>query len=116
MIAYGDAAFYRSMVGQPLNQPIVGIASDKITDGYWLVAYDGGLLAFHAGSWCGSPGGQGHEGIVAIRHGPECPQPRLLVGLLGRRHLDLSNSCNTPYYGSMQGTPLNAPIVGIAQM
>ena len=28
----------------------------------------------------------------------------------------LSNSCNTPYYGSIRGTPLNAPMVGMAQM
>ncbi len=89
-LAYGDAAFHGSVVGQPLNQPIVGIASAMITGGYWLVAYDGGLFAFHAGSWCGSAGGQSYEGIVA--------------------------TALTPYDGSMQGTPLNAPMVGIAQM
>ena len=52
-----DAPFYGSMGGQPLNQPIVGIAADPRTGGYWEVASDGGLFAFNAGFF-GSMGGQ----------------------------------------------------------
>ena len=31
-----------------LNQPIVGMVADAATGGYWLVASDGGVFAFHA--------------------------------------------------------------------
>lgn len=44
--AAGNAAFYGSMGGQNLNQPIVGMASTPDGRGYWEVASDGGLFAF----------------------------------------------------------------------
>ena len=36
------------MGGTRLNKPVVGIASDAQTGGYWLVASDGGIFAFGA--------------------------------------------------------------------
>ena len=36
------------MGGKPLNKPVVGIAGDQATGGYWEVASDGGLFAFNA--------------------------------------------------------------------
>jgi photosystem II stability/assembly factor-like uncharacterized protein len=44
----GPAPFYGSLGGRHLNEPIVGIATDAATDGYWLVGADGGVFAFHA--------------------------------------------------------------------
>ena len=38
VFAFGDAAFYGSMGGQPLNQPIVGLAATPDGQGYWEVA------------------------------------------------------------------------------
>ena len=46
-----------SMGGKPLNQPVVGIAIDPTTGGYWLVAKDGGVFAFNA-PFLGSMGGK----------------------------------------------------------
>ena len=31
-----------------LNQPVVGMAADQVTGGYWLVASDGGVFSFDA--------------------------------------------------------------------
>ena len=45
------------MGGQHLNAPIVGMASDPYTGGYWEVASDGGIFAFNA-PFAGSMGGQ----------------------------------------------------------
>ena len=45
---YGDAVFRGSMGGTPLNAPVVSMAADASTGGYWLVGRDGGVFAFHA--------------------------------------------------------------------
>jgi hypothetical protein len=45
------------MGGKPLNEPIVGMAFDYGTGGYWEVASDGGLFAFTA-PFLGSMGGK----------------------------------------------------------
>ena len=36
------------MGGTPLNAPVVGMAADDATGGYWLVASDGGIFSFGA--------------------------------------------------------------------
>jgi hypothetical protein len=36
------------MGGTRLDQPVVGMAADEATGGYWLVAADGGVFAFGA--------------------------------------------------------------------
>ena len=56
IFAYGDAKFFGSMGGAPLNRPVVGIASDAATGGSWEVASDGGIFAFNA-PFYGSTGG-----------------------------------------------------------
>ena len=57
VFAFGDAQFYGSMGGQPLNQPIVGMASTADGKGYWLVAADGGIFSFGDATFYGSMGG-----------------------------------------------------------
>ena len=57
IFAFGDAIFAGSMGGQPLNEPIVAIASTPDGMGYWEVAADGGTFAFGA-RFYGSHGGQ----------------------------------------------------------
>jgi hypothetical protein len=46
------------MGGQPLDQPIVGMAPTASGNGYWLVASDGGIFTFGDAGFYGSMGGQ----------------------------------------------------------
>ena len=55
---YGDAGFFGSQGGKPLNQPIVGIASTSTGNGYWEVASDGGIFNYGDAGFFGSEGGQ----------------------------------------------------------
>jgi hypothetical protein len=54
IFSFGDAAFYGSMGGRPLNQPIVGMASTPNGGGYWLVASDGGIFSIGDAPYEGS--------------------------------------------------------------
>ena len=56
VFAFGDAAFFGSMGGKPLNKPIVGMASTPLGQGYWLVAADGGIFSFGDAVFSGSRG------------------------------------------------------------
>ncbi|MHB1964056.1 MAG: choice-of-anchor Q domain-containing protein, partial [Acidimicrobiales bacterium] len=58
IFAFGDAGFYGSMGGKPLNQPVVGIAATPDGKGYWEVASDGGIFAFGDAGFYGSMGGK----------------------------------------------------------
>ncbi len=58
VFSFGDAQFYGSMGGQPLNKPIVGMASTADGGGYWEVASDGGIFSFGDATFEGSMGGQ----------------------------------------------------------
>jgi hypothetical protein len=51
----GDATFYGDVHGTTLNFPVVGMAVDNQSGGYWLVAEDGGVFSFNAPFW-GSTG------------------------------------------------------------
>ena len=57
IFAYGNAGFYGSHGGSPLNQPIVGMATTPNGKGYWLVARDGGIFAYGDAGFYGSHGG-----------------------------------------------------------
>ena len=57
VITFGDAAFFGSMGGKRLNQPIVGLAPTVSGRGYWLVASDGGIFSFGDARFFGSMGG-----------------------------------------------------------
>jgi hypothetical protein len=103
-----NATFYGSEGGKPLNQPIVGMATDSITGGYYEVASDGGIFAFNA-PFYGSEGGQHlNQPIVGIAFDP-----------LTNGYYEVASdggifAFNAPFYGSEGGQHLNQPIVGIA--
>jgi hypothetical protein len=48
IFSFGSAPFYGSTGAIVLNRPIVGLAVDDSTGGYWLVASDGGIFSFDA--------------------------------------------------------------------
>jgi hypothetical protein len=103
-----NTPFFGSMGGQPLNQPVVGMAVVPDSGGYYEVASDGGLFAFNA-PFYGSMGGK--------------PLNKPIVGIAfdtrtGGYYEVASDggifAFNAPFYGSMGGQTLNKPIVGIA--
>jgi hypothetical protein len=55
IFAYG-APFWGSTGAIHLNKPVVGMAADAATTGYWLVASDGGIFAYNS-PFYGSTGG-----------------------------------------------------------
>ena len=54
------------MGGQPLNEPIVGIAPTPDNLGYWLVAKDGGIFAFGDAPFDGSTGDSGIANVIGL--------------------------------------------------
>ena len=58
IFAFGNARFYGSMGGQPLNAPIVAMESAAGGRGYRFAASDGGIFAFGTAPFYGSMGGQ----------------------------------------------------------
>ncbi len=108
VFSFGDANFYGSMGGKPLNQPVVGMASTPDGKGYWLVASDGGVFSFGDANFYGSMGGTYlGENVTAIASGPSGYQ---IVSDLGGTFGFGGNA----YLGSAELYPLNRPIVGAA--
>jgi hypothetical protein len=58
VFSFGDAGFFGSEGGMPLNAPVVGMASTADRAGYNLVASDGGVFSFGDAGFFGSEGGQ----------------------------------------------------------
>ncbi len=105
--AFGGAVCYGAMTGIRLNLPIVGIAVDPATGGYWLVATDGGVFSFNA-PFLGSTG--------AIRLNK--PIVGMSATLDGSGYWMVASdggvfSFNAPFYGSTGNLRLNKPIVGM---
>ncbi len=107
--AFGGAACYGAMTGTPLNRPIVGMAVDPATGGYWLVATDGGIFAFHA-PFLGSTGNlhlnQPVVGMTATQDGGGY----WFVASDG----GIFSFGDAKFYGSTGNLHLNRPVVGMA--
>ena len=58
LFAFGNAGFYGSMGGKPLNQPVVGMAATPDGGGYWVAASDGRVFAFGDAGFYGSMAGK----------------------------------------------------------
>ncbi|MGH9055273.1 MAG: hypothetical protein ACRDYY_05320, partial [Acidimicrobiales bacterium] len=58
IFTFGSAGFYGSKGGQPLNEPVVGMAATPEGGGYWMVASDGGIFTFGDAGFYGSEGGK----------------------------------------------------------
>ena len=109
VFSFGAAHFYGSMGGQPLNAPVVGMASTFDGNGYWLAAADGGVFSFNApfyGSMGGKPLNQPIVGIATTSDG----NGYWLVAADG----GVFSFGDAHFYGSMGGIPLKRPIVWIA--
>ncbi len=110
IFAFGNAKFYGSMGGKPLNKPIVSMAATPDGQGYWEVASDGGIFTFGDAKFYGSMGGK--------------PLNAPVVGMTANVNAGgywevasdggIFTFGDAEFYGSMGGKPLNAPVVGIA--
>jgi uncharacterized repeat protein (TIGR01451 family) len=107
LFSFGDAHFYGSMGGKPLNEPIVAMAVTPDGGGYWEVASDGGLFSFGDAHFYGSMGGKPlNEPIVAMTATPDGGGYWEVASDGG-----LFSFGDANFYGSMGGKPLNKPIV-----
>ena len=110
IFSFGNAHFYGSMGGRPLNAPIVGMTATSDSRGYWEDASDGGIFSFGDAPFYGSMGGrplnQPIVGMAAAADGGGYWEVAADGGIFsfGDAH----------FYGSMGGRPLNQPIVGMA--
>ena len=110
VFSFGDAQFYGSMAGKPLNAPVVGIAPTADGKGYWEVAADGGVFSFGDAQFYGSMAGK--------------PLNAPIVGIAptedGKGYWEVADDGgvfsfgDAQFNGSMAGKPLHAPIVGVA--
>ena len=110
LFAFGNAGFFGSMGGKPLNKPIVGMAATSDAAGYWEVASDGGLFAFGDATFHGSMGGKPlNKPIVGMAATPD-----------GQGYWEVASDGglfafgDATFHGSMGGKPLNQPVVGMA--
>jgi hypothetical protein len=53
IFTYGNASFDGSTGGTPLVAPVVGMAPDNASNGYWLAAADGGIFTFGGAAFLG---------------------------------------------------------------
>ncbi|HVF75726.1 MAG TPA: Calx-beta domain-containing protein [Acidimicrobiales bacterium] len=110
IFAFGNAKFHGSMGGQPLNQPIVGMASTPSGNGYWQVASDGGIFAWGDATFYGSKGGQPlNKPVVGMASTADGGGYWLVASDGG-----IFTFGNAGFHGSKGGQLLNKPIVGMA--
>ena len=106
--AFGDAQNYGDMSGFRLNKPVVGMAPTITGQGYWLVATDGGIFSFGDAQFRGSTGSIAlNKPIVGMKRARDGDGYWLVASDGG------VFAYNAGFYGSMGGTPLNQPVVGI---
>gem|GEM_PF-1359267 len=111
VFALGDAPFGGSLGGATLNAPIVGMAAAAGGRGYVLVAGDGGVFAFDVGFF----------GSMAAMH-LDAPVTGIAETHSGNGYwLTAADGGvfafgDAPFLGSMVGSPLSGPVVGIHQL
>jgi len=100
-----------AVAGQPTSaEPIVGMAVDRATGGYWEVSADGGVFAFDA-PFDGSTGNLVLDRpIVGMAATPDGGGYWLVASDGG-----VFAFGDAAFYGSMGGKPLDHPIVGMAE-
>jgi hypothetical protein len=106
----GDAHFYGDVAGDQLNAPIVAIAVDPVTGGYWLLGADGGVFAYHAPFF----GSTGNEHLNAPAVGLEATADGRGYRFVASDGGIFDFGFGVHFYGSEGGQHLNQPIVGMA--
>ena len=110
IFGFGDAGYFGSMGGRPLDKPIVGMAATPDGGGYWLVASDGGIFGFGDAGYFGSMGGQPlNKPIVGMAAAADGKGYWLVASDGG-----IFTFGDAVFLGSAGGGPLNKPIVAMA--
>ena len=110
VFAYGDAGFFGSPGGTPLNKPVVGMAASPPGRGYWLAASDGGVFAYGDAGFFGSAGGAPlNKPVVGMAASPTGRGYWLVASDGG-----VFSYGDAGFFGSAGGAPLNKPVVGMA--
>jgi hypothetical protein len=111
---FGGAPNFGSATSAELTAPVVGIAADPLTGGYWVATANGAVFGFHAPVFGSLTGIQLNKPIVGIAADPVTGGYWLVAadgGVFG---------FNAPFFGSVPGVlgqeslHLAAPVVGIA--
>jgi hypothetical protein len=109
VFSFGGASYYGSMGGQPLNQPMVGMASTPDGSGYWLVAGDGGIFSFGDAAFHGSTGNLVlNKPVVGMASTPDGGGYWLVASDGG-----IFSFGDARFFGSTGSLVLNKPIVGM---
>jgi hypothetical protein len=108
VFSFGDAQFYGSMGGRPLDKPVVGMVATATGGGYWLVASDGGVFAFGNAKYLGSGTVASSSPIVGLAAAAD-DQGYWLAAADG----SVYSFGDAQFYGSMGGSSLVHPVVGI---
>ncbi|HEV7862861.1 MAG TPA: sulfatase-like hydrolase/transferase, partial [Acidimicrobiia bacterium] len=109
IFSFGGATFLGSTGGLRLNQPVVGMAADRLGDGYWLVATDGGIFSFGRAGYFGSTGAiKLNRPIVGMAATPTGLGYWLVASDGG-----IFSFGDAAFFGSTGAIKLNQPITGI---
>ena len=110
VFTYGDARFHGSLAGQRLSAPIVGMVAAPDNTAYALVGADGKLYGFGAAPPL-PPAPPAHSPVVGmvVQSNPNGPPGFWMATANG----GVFSLAGAPYFGSMGGRRLAAPIIGI---
>jgi SpoIID/LytB domain protein len=110
IFSFGEARFYGSTGGMPLNSPILGLAATPAGAGYWLVAADGGIFTFGDARFYGSTGALKLNKPVVGMAATVPGQGYWLVASDG----GIFAFGDASFFGSTGALRLNKPVVGMA--
>jgi hypothetical protein len=109
IFTFGDARSRGSMVGVPLNAPIVAMAPTPGNKGYWLLGRDGGVFSFGDARFYGSMGGvRLNAPIISMAATPTGHGYWLLASDGG-----VFSFGDARFYGSTGGMRLAAPVISM---
>ncbi len=108
VLTFGDAAHHGDLLALSLNGPIIDAVPTVTGDGYWMLGTDGGVFALGDATFHGSTGDMVlNEPAVGLVPDPDGEGYWFVASDGGVFAFDAD------FLGSMGGTPLNAPVVGM---
>lgn len=109
VFSFGDARFFGSMGGKPLNKPVVSMAATPSGNGYWLVASDGGVFSYGDAGFYGSTGSMPlNKPVVGMTATPSGKGYWLVASDGG-----IFAFGDARFYGSAGSLRLNKPVVAM---